>query len=211
MNVTGEYELKVAREAVWKALLDPEILRKCIPGCRDFEQLGDDSFRATVDVKVGPMAAGFQTMLRLTNVVPPETYRLEGDAKAGPVGFGKGHADVTLSDAPDAATLLRYSAEFQVGGRLAQLGSRMLVPATQKVANEFFGKLAAEIDPELKRAAAEAGAEGAQSGNSGAVRPSVRPRRPPIALRIVLILGFTSALVLLVWGLWARFFAQMFA
>jgi carbon monoxide dehydrogenase subunit G len=201
VNVTGEYELRVARQAVWKALLDPEVLRKCIPGCRVFEQLADDRFRATVDVKVGPMAAGFQTQLRLTNVQPPDAYRLEGDAKAGPVGFGKGHADVALSDVPGhaAATLLRYSAEFQVGGKLAQLGSRMLVPATQKVADEFFGRLAAEIDPAARREAGGAATAGATP-----------PRKPPLALRIVLVAGFTSALLLLIWGLWFRFFAPLF-
>jgi len=204
VNVTGEVELKVAREAVWKALLDPEVLRRCLPGCREFEELGDDRFRATVDVKVGPMAASFQTQLRLTNVVSPETYRLEGDAKAGPVGFGKGHADVALTDAPGDATLLRYSAEFQVGGKLAQLGSRMLLPATQKVADEFFGRLAAEIDPAAK---ARAGATGAEAGAPWAATR----RKPPLALRIVLLLGFTSAFVLLVWGLWARFFSQLFS
>ena len=150
MDVSGEYRLSVSRQTVWNALLDPEILQQCIPGCESFEQLADDHYRATVKTAIGPVKATFKSELRILNATPPECYRLQGEGKAGAVGFGRGAADVTLREEGDE-TILSYSADFQVGGRLAQIGSRLVVGATRKIADQFFGRLTGVIDEHAER------------------------------------------------------------
>lgn len=150
MDISGEYRLSMRRQEVWNALLDPAVLRRCIPGCEELEQLGDDQYRATVKTAIGPVKATFISTLKITNSNPPESYRLEGEGKAGAVGFGKGFSDVTLTEEA-GFTVLRYSAEFQVGGRLAQLGSRLVVAATRKIADEFFNRLTTDIDGSAER------------------------------------------------------------
>ena len=150
MDVSGEYRLSVSRQAVWNALLDPEILQQCIPGCESFEKLADDRYQATVKTAIGPVKATFTSELRIVNPIPPESYRLEGEGKAGPVGFGRGAADVTLRE-EGGETVLSYSADFQVGGRLAQIGSRLVVGATRKIADQFFGRLIDVIDERAER------------------------------------------------------------
>ena len=150
MDISGEYRLSMGRQEVWDALLDPAVLRRCIPGCEELERVGDDKYRAKVKTAIGPVKATFTSALEITNTNPPESYRLEGEGKAGAVGFGKGFSDVTLTEDGDV-TVLRYSAEFQVGGRLAQLGSRLVVSATRKIADDFFSRLTAEIDDSAER------------------------------------------------------------
>lgn len=150
MDVSGEYRLSVSRQAVWNALLDPEILQQCIPGCESFEKLADDHYQATVKTAIGPVKATFTSELRIVNPIPPESYRLEGEGKAGAVGFGRGAADVTLRE-EGGETVLGYSADFQVGGRLAQIGSRLVVGATRKIADQFFGRLTGVIDEQAER------------------------------------------------------------
>ena len=150
MDVSGEYRLSVSRQAVWNALLDPEILQQCIPGCESLEKLEDDRYKATVNTAIGPVKATFSSELRIVDPVPPESYRLEGEGKAGAVGFGRGAADVTLRE-EGGETILSYSADFQVGGRLAQIGSRLVVGATRKIADQFFGRLAGVIDEHAAR------------------------------------------------------------
>lgn len=145
MNVSGEYRLSVDRPTAWRALNDPEVLQRCIPGCEELEQLDSDSYRASVRMSIGPMKATFRTDLSIVDADPPASYRLRGEGRSGAVGFGRGEADVTLSEASDG-TLLRYEARFQVGGRLAQLGSRLVVGATRKVADDFFARLSRDID-----------------------------------------------------------------
>jgi carbon monoxide dehydrogenase subunit G len=157
MDISGEYRLSLGQQEVWNALLDPAVLRRCIPGCEKLEQLGDDQYRATVKTTIGPVKAPFASTLKITNSNPPESYRLEGERKAGAVGFGKGFSDVTLTE-EDGVTVLRYSAEFQVGGRLAQLGSRLVVAATRKIADEFFNRLTTEFDDSAKRVEPEVAA-----------------------------------------------------
>jgi carbon monoxide dehydrogenase subunit G len=150
MNVTGEYRLAPDRQVVWQALVDPDILRRCIPGCESLEQLDAETYRARVKMVIGPVKAAFNTELKVSNANPPESYRLEGEGRSGAVGFGRGQADITLRE-EEGATLLKYSANFQVGGRLAQLGSRLLVGASRKLADDFFDRLAADIDATAER------------------------------------------------------------
>ncbi len=145
--------MSVNRQAVWDALMDEEVLRRCIPGCEELVRLDDDSYRARVRAAIGPVKALFATDLKITNASPPERYRLEGEGKAGAIGFGKGFSDVELVE-DNSGTILRYSSQFQVGGRLAQLGSRLVVGATRKIAEDFFDCLAQDIDQNAERVAA---------------------------------------------------------
>lgn len=147
--------MSLGREAVWEALLDEDVLRRCIPGCEELTLLDDGSYRARVKAAIGPVKAVFTSNLKIVNPMPPESYRLEGEGKAGAVGFGKGYSDVTLTEDGDE-TVLRYSADFQVGGRLAQLGSRLVVAATRKIADDFFDRLTRDIDENAQRVASSA-------------------------------------------------------
>ncbi len=150
MEISGEYRLVLGREDAWRALMDPEVLRRCIPGCDEFERLGDGQYRARVKLSIGPVKATFQSNLEITAARPPESYRLQGEGKAGAVGFGQGFADVKLEESGNT-TILSYRSEFQVGGRLAQLGSRLVAAATRKLADDFFSRLAAVLDEGAER------------------------------------------------------------
>lgn len=146
MDISGEHRIAAAREAVWKALNDPEVLERCIPGCESLQRVADNEYRAAVMAAVGPVKSRFDTQLTLENLNPPESYRIAGGAKAGAAGFGRGHADVRLKE-EGGETVLAYDAEFKVGGRLAQVGSRLVLGATRKTADEFFTRFARELDP----------------------------------------------------------------
>ena len=146
MDATGEHRLSIARQTVWDALMDPDVLANCIPGCESLERTSPDAYRATVALVVGPVRATFQTDLTLSDMNPPTSYRLTGAGRGGAVGFGQGHADVELEEPEPGITLLRYTAAFQVGGKLAQLGSRLVQGTTKKLADDFFTALVAEIE-----------------------------------------------------------------
>ena len=145
MNIAGEYQIDAPREVVWQALNDPEMLKKCIPGCESLEKLSDTEFEAKVTAATGPVRARFNTRLRLEDLDPPAGYRLVGESKAA-AGFGSGSADVRLED-HGGGTVLKYDADFKVGGKLAQVGSRLVLGATKKTADDFFGAFSREIDP----------------------------------------------------------------
>lgn len=146
MEIKGEYQIASSREKVWAALIDPEVLKECIPGCESLEKISDTEFAAKVTAAIGPVRAKFDTSLTLENVQPPESYTLVGSGKSGAAGFGSGSADVRLYEI-DGGTQLTYSAEFRVGGKLAQVGSRLVLGATRKMAKEFFGNFSRRFDP----------------------------------------------------------------
>ncbi len=150
MEIKGEYQIDSSREDVWLALNDPEMLRICIPGCERLERVSETELAATVMAAIGPVRARFNTKLFLENLNPPESYTLTGESKAGAAGFGRGSADVTLSE-NEGGTLLTYNADFRVGGKLAQVGSRLVLGATRKIADDFFGKFSRELDPGAAR------------------------------------------------------------
>lgn len=150
MEVKGEYQIGSSREKVWAALIDPEILKACIPGCESIEQISDNEFAAKVTASIGPVRAKFNTSLKLENVKAPESYTLVGSSKGGAAGFGKGSANITLTEA-DGGTLLGYVAEFNVGGKLAQVGSRLVLGVTRKTADDFFGSFSKILDPNAQR------------------------------------------------------------
>lgn len=154
MEVKGEYQIGASREKVWAALIDPEVLKACIPGCESIEQISDTEFAAKVTASIGPVRAKFNTSLKLENVQAPESYTLVGSSKGGAAGFGKGSANITLTET-DGGTLLGYVAEFNVGGKLAQVGSRLVLGVTKKTADDFFGSFSRILDPDAQRMGAD--------------------------------------------------------
>lgn len=181
MDIEGSYRIGAPRDAVWAALIDPEVLQRCIPGCETMEQVSDDEFDATVRGAVGPVRARFATRITLENLDPPDHYTLVGEAKAGAAGFGRGTAKVRLED-DGAATLLHYGAHFSVGGKLAQIGSRLVVSAVRKTADDFFGAFSKELDEQATR-----------------LHPEPPPAVTPAGARTAVIAAAALAAALLIW------------
>ncbi|MFM2043264.1 MAG: hypothetical protein RLY86_1840 [Pseudomonadota bacterium] len=138
MDLTGEYPIAEGRDVVWAALNDPDVLRTCIPGCETVEKLSDTAFTAQVRVKVGPVSARFTGRVDLTDLDPPGGCTITGEGQGGAAGFGRGAARVTLVETAPGQTLLTYTADAQVGGKLAQLGSRLVDATARKMADDFF-------------------------------------------------------------------------
>lgn len=144
MDIAGEYRIPVAREVVWAALNDPAVLARCIPGCKELTQVSPEEMNARVALKIGPVSATFAGTVRLEDVRAPEGYTLVGQGNGGMAGFAKGRAAVSLaSDGSD--TVLTYTATADVGGKIATLGGRLMQATSRKLADQFFGKFAAEL------------------------------------------------------------------
>lgn len=138
MEMNGEYRIPAPRQIVWEALNDPETLGRCIPGCESIQKTSETAMSAVVQAKVGPVSARFTGDVTLEDIDPPNGYTIRGEGKGGVAGFAKGTARVALSDDGDA-TLLTYVVEAQVGGKLAQVGARLVAGTVKKMADEFFG------------------------------------------------------------------------
>ncbi|MES2168858.1 MAG: carbon monoxide dehydrogenase subunit G [Pseudomonadota bacterium] len=141
MTMTGEVQLPASREVVWDKLNDPAVLKSCIPGCEELERAGDNQFQAVAKMKVGPVSARFKGKVTLSDFDPPSSYKISGEGEGGVAGFAKGGATVALAE-KDGVTLLSYNVEAQIGGKLAQLGQRLINGAAKKLADEFFAKFA---------------------------------------------------------------------
>ena len=137
MTMTGEVQLPASREKVWDKLNDPEVLKQCVPGCEQLDRIGDNEFQAVATVKVGPVKARWKGKIKLSDFDPPTSYRITGEGEGGVAGFAKGGAVVSLAD-KDGGTLLSYNVEAQIGGKLAQLGQRLINSAAKKTADDFF-------------------------------------------------------------------------
>ncbi len=144
MQINGEYRIEAPPHAVWEALNDPEVLGRCIPGCETVEKLTPTDWKAKVVAKVGPVKATFGGSVQLSALDPPHRCTITGQGTGGAAGFAKGQAHVTLT-ADGAATVLRYELEANVGGKLAQIGSRLIEGTTRKMADEFFSCFAGSI------------------------------------------------------------------
>ena len=148
MTMAGEVALPADRATVWAALNDPEVLRRCIPGTQELTKLSDTEFQATVRAAVGPVKATFKGRVVLTDLDPPNAYTISGEGQGGVAGFAKGGARVRLSDADGGGTLMAYDVEANVGGKLAQLGGRLINGVAKKYADEFFTNFAKVLAPE---------------------------------------------------------------
>lgn len=145
MKMSGSRALPAAQTAVWKKLNDVAVLRRCIPGCESLERLSDDSLKAVVAVKIGPVSARFNGDVALTDLDPPNAYRLSGTGNGGAAGFASGGANVRLAP-QNGGTLLSYDVDAKIGGKLAQVGNRLIDATAARLANEFFDRFAAEVE-----------------------------------------------------------------
>lgn len=154
MEQSGEYRIAASREEVWSALNDPDVLGACIEGCQRVEKLDEEHFEVTVKAKVGPVSATFNADLELSDIQPPVSYTISGNAKGGAAGFAKGSASVQLEE-EEGVTVLSYGVKANVGGKLAQIGSRLVDGAARKMADDFFAEFSKRLDPEAVGVAAE--------------------------------------------------------
>ncbi|MEN3951355.1 carbon monoxide dehydrogenase subunit G [Iodidimonas sp. SYSU 1G8] len=138
MDMSGEYHIPAPRQRVWEALNDPEILGRCIPGCESIQKTSETEMSAVVQAKVGPVSAKFSGAVTLEDMDPPNGYTIRGEGKGGVAGFAKGTAKVALADEEDG-TRLTYTVDAAVGGKLAQVGARLVSSTIRKMADEFFG------------------------------------------------------------------------
>lgn len=160
MQMTGEQNVPLSREKAWEALNDPDVLAACVPGCESMEQVSDNEFKAKVRTSVGPVSAQFKGKVTLSDVNAPESYKLKfkGDGSAG---FVQGTADVKLTPAESGqGTTIGYAAEAKVGGKLAQIGSRLIDGAARKMADEFFTNLTRHMGGTVEAEQPEAASEG---------------------------------------------------
>ena len=137
MDITGEFKIPAELEAVWAALNDASILEQCIPGCKELEKLSDTELTAKIQSKIGPVKTTFGTTVTLSELDPPSSYVISGEGKGGAAGFARGSARVNLEQV-GAETILRYQAEIKVGGKIAQVGSRLMDATARKLAKDFF-------------------------------------------------------------------------
>lgn len=163
MNMNDSREIAATPDVVWAAILNPEVLRQCVPGCEEMQGSPEEGFDATVVQKVGPVKAKFSGKVTLSDMIAPQSLRLSGEGKGGAAGFAKGEATVTLSPS-GAGTLLTYDVEAKVGGKLAQLGSRVIDGFAKKMADQFFENFQNAVEgdtaaPEEAPAAAAPAAE----------------------------------------------------
>ena len=142
LTMSGEVQIPASREKVYAALNNPEILKQCVPGCESLEKLSDTEFQAVSVMKIGPVKAKWGGKVTLSDLDPPNGYKISGEGQGGVAGFAKGGASVHLTE-QDGGTLLKYDVEAQIGGKLAQLGQRLIAGAAKKMADDFFVKFAA--------------------------------------------------------------------
>ncbi|HUK06852.1 MAG TPA: carbon monoxide dehydrogenase subunit G [Stellaceae bacterium] len=196
MDMNGEVHLAASREAVWKALNDPEILKQAIPGCEEIVKVSDTEMTAKVAAKVGPVSAKFAGKVTLSDLDPPNGYTISGEGQGGVAGFAKGGAKVNLKD-ESGGTLLSYTVQAQVGGKLAQIGSRLIDATARKMAEEFFARFAAVVSAPAPAAVGAPGAEVAAPAPAEPTRAAER-RLPPLvwaailaAIMVVLLYFYT--------------------
>ncbi len=199
MEMTGERRIAAPRQRVWEALNDPEVLRQAIPGCESIARTAEDAFEAKVALKLGPMAARFGGKVQLSNIVPPVSYTITGEGQGGAMGFAKGGADVALEeDGPDA-TLLRYAVKAQVGGKMAQLGARLIDSTAKSMAEQFFDRFAAQLAPPAEAAPEAAPAPAPAMAAAPGEAPGWTPGSPMDRISRLLtgdILGFPAPVVI---------------
>ena len=145
MELSETHTLPVSQQRAWDALNDTEILRACIPGCESIDPDGENAYAVVLSASVGPVKARFKGRMLLTDIDAPNTYTIVFEGQGGAAGFGKGNTHVTLEPEGDTATKLTYTATAQVGGKLAQIGSRLVDGAARKIAGEFFKRFGAQV------------------------------------------------------------------
>jgi uncharacterized protein len=179
MNLQGERIIPASVERTWTALNDPETLKACIAGCESIEPTGEDEYLAVMAVRIGPVNAKFKGRLKLSDIVPLQSYKINFDGQGGVAGFGKGSANVALAADGDSgqSTRLNYVADAQVGGKIAQVGSRLVESAAAKIADDFFKAFEARMTASNASPGGSAPADGALA-SAPAVATDAMPPRP---------------------------------
>jgi carbon monoxide dehydrogenase subunit G len=197
MDMTGEYKIAAPRERVWAALNDPDILRQAIPGCEELNKLSDTELEAAARAKIGPVSARFKGKVTLSELNPPESYVLTGEGSGGAAGFAKGEAKVVLTADGDATTL-RYTVKATIGGKLAQLGQRLVDGAAKKMADDFFDKFSdlagGKIAPPAEAMAAQPTRVPAPANDNRLASLLDPPAWLPIAIIAVAIIAVVAVL-----------------
>lgn len=178
MQMTGQERIAASRKDVWEALYDPEILKRCIPGCQSLTKEADGRLRTIAEIKIGPIGARFNALVTRSDVNPPHGYTMTIEGQGGTVGFVKSGAKVRLADDPSGGTLLSYEVDAEVGGRLAQLGGPMLDATAKQLAAKFFRQLGVAIGAPSLPAAGTRHVPAAVSGGLAA-RPALTPLSTP--------------------------------
>jgi hypothetical protein len=186
MELKGSRTVPASIETTWAALNDPETLKACIPGCESIERVSDTEFRVAMTARVGPVSAKFNGRIVLADLSPPSSYRMSFEGQGGAAGFARGEARVALS--PDGAgTRISYTATAQIGGKLAQIGSRLVDGAAAKVADDFFARLVERLG----------------GGRAGAAEPTIPPDNAAAALRNTWIwLALAAAIIVAIAVYW---------
>lgn len=190
MEMTGERLIPASRDAVWAALNDPAVLQASLPGCEAVEKVTDTDLTARLALKIGPMAARISAKVKLENVNPPQSYTISGEGSAGAMGFAKGGADVSLAAKGPMETLLTYSFKAQVGGKMAQLGGRLIDATAKQMSDQFFDRFAALLTP--------APASAAEPGAAVAINPQPLPPAGAISI-LALIPSEFMGLPIMAW------------
>lgn len=154
MDMSDNRRIEAPREVVWAALNDPDVLKACIPGCESVEKIGENELQAKVTLKIGPVKASFTGKVTLSNIDPPNGYTISGEGQGGVAGHARGGADVRL-EADGDATILHYTVKAEVGGKIAQLGSRLIDSTAKKLAGEFFENFGEAVAPSPEEPAEE--------------------------------------------------------
>ncbi|MCF8708295.1 CoxG family protein [Rhizorhapis sp. SPR117] len=205
MQMTGEQRIDAPIEVVWRGLNDPEILKACIPGCQTLEVIGENRFRASATIKVGPISARFGGEVQLSELDPPRSYRITGEGSGGVAGAAKGGARVILVEA-GSETILHYEVDAEVNGRLAQLGGKLIDATAKQLAGVFFARFSEKVaDPAFGESARDAVAEpkarvGAEPAGIGQVSGSAPLAPPPERAGAPSALWICASLAILLGG-----------
>ena len=194
MDMTGERRIPAPRQKVWDALNDPQVLKVCIPGCESIERRENGDLKATAAVRIGPISTRFSGNIQLLDLDPPNSYRIAGEGQGGAAGFAKGGATVNLAD-DGAFTVMRYEVKAQVGGKIAQLGARLVDATSKQMADAFFDRFTTEVasphemNPSQQTTSAtnsaEIGADGPVGLATAAVGAVARPASPAAPINVL--------------------------
>jgi len=199
MKLSGEHLIPASQQTVWEALNDADMLRACLPGCETLEKVSDTEMTAKITTKIGPVKATFTGDVTLSDLNPPNGYKLSGEGQGGAAGFASGSASVNLSE-QDGGTLLRYEVEARVGGKLAQIGSRLIDSVTKKLAAQFFTSLVEKLSPDDATDAEPQSAESTESAPATATPAAAAASAPkrgiPTPIWVIGIIGVVAVLIL---------------
>jgi len=192
LEMTNSRVIPAPPPIVWAALNDPDVLKASLPGCESLERIDESTWKATVAAKIGPVSARFSGTMKIVESNPPDGYTLRFEGQGGAAGFANGDAKVTLTPAEDNGTTLSYDVKAQVGGKIAQIGSRLIDGAAAKIADEFFARFSDRLAPPAPAVVEDAGeVVRAQPGGAPASQPWIRWVSIAIIVAIVAYLAFT--------------------